>query len=78
MTWSTRLYCTIQQFCAFILIMGPFWYFSTSWMMAKHPGPHMSPGAFWDTTSMVLILFGLLTLLDDTCTWLNTEFKTGN
>lgn len=75
MPLSTRLYCTLQQFCAFLFIMGPFWYFSTRWMIANHPGSVTTAGSLWDTASFAVMFFGLLMLLDNVCTWLNNEFK---
>ena len=75
MPWSTRLYCTVQQLCAFLFIMGPFWYFSTRWMIVYHPGSTPTMGTFWDISCFALMFFGLLMMLDNVCTWLNDEFK---
>lgn len=73
MSWSTRLYCTVQQMCALLFIMGPFWYMAFLWMAAHGPMPTW--GSLWDIACLSLIFLGLLMLLDNAFTWLNAEFK---
>lgn len=70
---STRLYCTLQQLCCILLVMGPFWYLSMNWIAQYGPLPSVS--SVWDIFSLSLMFFGLLLFVDDVCTWLNNEFK---
>ena len=75
MPWSTRFYCSVQQICVILLIMGPFGYVSMQWLSAHGPIP--TAGSLWDIGCFTLMFFGLLMLLDNVCTWSNEEFKQG-
>lgn len=72
MTFSTRLYCLLQQLCVVLLILGPFWAVSTIWISSHGPIPTWH--SLWDIFYFTTMFGGLLMLVDNLCTALYYAF----